>query len=307
MTPSRLTRPEEFEAARGQLLGLAYRMLGNFADAEDVVQDCAFKWLSDTDKEPDNPRAWLVKMCTNRCLDVLRSAARSRISYVGPWLPDQFETESDDETEMQLEIATTLSTAFLLMLERLTPRERAAYLLHDIFEMPFEDVAQALRLTSESTRKLASRARKMITQENVRFVPTIERQSELLGAFEEALRTGMTAHLELMLAEDVDLRADSGGKVVALQDILVGRSEVLSFITSILKIAWTGFELERCFVNGQQGLRVVNQDTIHALVSFGFGREGHVQNLFIQRNPDKLIRNSELEVHLNRQGGIIST
>ncbi|WP_170378817.1 sigma-70 family RNA polymerase sigma factor [Ruegeria atlantica] len=281
-------KTEEFEKARPQLMGIAYRLLGVVAEAEDAVQDTAYKWFSATGPLPDKPVAWLTTVCTNRCLDILKSARRRRTDYVGPWLPEQFESESTLDVESQLEIASSLSTAFLLLLERLTPRERAAYLLHDIFGMAHQDIGQTLGLSTENSRKLASRARRMVSQENVRFVPSAERQKELLEKFRVAIQTGDTHELVKSLSQDVDLRADSGGKVTAITHILEGVEAVLNFFSEVLSPAWNSLQFEMRTVNGCPGLLIWEDDVLHALVSFSVDADQTIRSIFIQRHPEKL-------------------
>ena len=289
-------KTEEFEKARPQLMGIAYRLLGGVAEAEDAVQDTAYKWFAATGPLPDKPAAWLTAVCTNRCLDILKSARRKRTDYVGPWLPEQFESESAEDAENRLEIASSLSTAFLLLLERLTPRERAAYLLHDIFGMSHQDIGQTIGLTTENSRKLASRARRMVSQENVRFVPPAERQKELLETFRMALQTGDMQELVQSLSRDVDLRADSGGKVTAITHILEGADAVCEFFTSVLSPAWEKLQFEMRTVNGGPGLLVWEGNMLHALVSFSFGADQTIRSIFILRHPEKL------ELLLERKG-----
>ncbi|MEN4194546.1 sigma-70 family RNA polymerase sigma factor [Serratia marcescens] len=149
-----------FESRRSFLIGLAYRILGSLADAEDAVQDTYIKWLHADRHSILNPAAWLTTVCTRRCLDLLRAAQQARVDYVGIWLPEPIQTAAAKTPEQTLELSSSLSTAFMLLLERLTPRERAAYLLHDIFDLPYADLATTLGGEETACRKLVSRARK---------------------------------------------------------------------------------------------------------------------------------------------------
>lgn len=286
MTPEE--RAKAFEQARPQLVGVAYRLLGSISEADDVVQDIALKWFGNETPEPESPGAWLTKVCTNRCLDILRSARLKRVDYVGSWIPEQFVTETAPDAAQNLEMASSLTTAFLMMLERLTPRERAAYLLRDIFEMSYHEVADALGVNESNCRQLVSRARKMIGQENVRFVPPEEKQRDLLQSFLAALETGTVDGLARMLCEDVDLRADSGGKVKAIRHVLMGVQPVLEFISGTLGPAWSGSDYGIETVNGQLALVVRNGSVVSALVTLGYQSDGAARSIFIQRNPDKL-------------------
>lgn len=161
-----------FESRRPFLIGLAYRILGSLADAEDAVQDTYIKWLNADRHSILNPAAWLTTVCTRRCLDLLRAAQQARVDYVGIWLPEPIQTAVAKTPEQTLELSSSLSTAFMLLLERLTPRERAAYLLHDIFDLPYADLAMTLGGEETACRKLVSRAReKLAAQRSVKPSP----------------------------------------------------------------------------------------------------------------------------------------
>jgi RNA polymerase sigma-70 factor, ECF subfamily len=279
-----------FEAARPQLLGLAYRLLGSLSDAQDAVQDTYLKWISYDGPALDTPAAWLSRVCTNRCIDHLKLAHHKRVDYVGQWIPEQFQTEFAESAEEQIEIASSLTTAFLLLLERLTPKERAAYLLHDIFAKPFDEIASILDLQPANCRKLATRAREYIAKNNVRHVPEKQRQTKLLDAFQSALQTGDTNQLGKMLRTDSDLRADSGGKVIAVREVLEGQESICSFISNVLSGAWSTMNIFPRMINGALGLHVEDGEELHAAISFGFDSEGQVSNIYIMRNPEKLSR-----------------
>lgn len=298
------TKTTEFEKARPQLLGVAYRLLGSYSEAEDAVQDTAYKWFASDAPLPDKPIAWLTAICTNRCLDVLKSAQKKRMEYVGPWLPEQLETTTDSTPEAQLEIASTLSTAFLLLLERLTPKERAAYLLHDIFNTPHSDIARMLNMSEASARQLAARGRKHVQKGNVRHIPPQERQESLLKGFQEALTTGDVSAFAKTLCDDVDLRADSGGMVIATRHVLRGKDRVVQFLNSVLVPAWSPLRLEEKMVNGQPGIMLWDGDVPHALVSFAYAAEGDIQNIFVLREPEKLRRLTAMRASASANGAL---
>ena len=151
-----------FEKARPALLGLAYRMLGSVADAGDAVQDTFVKWSSADREKIDNQRAWLTTTCTHRCLDILRAAHRTRVNYVGAWLPEPIHTSVDRDIDGELDLADSLSTAFLLLLERLSPKERAAFLLHEVLDQSYTEIAATLGMREAACRKLVSRAKSNI-------------------------------------------------------------------------------------------------------------------------------------------------
>ena len=281
-------RADIFETARPQLLGLAYRLLGSMSDAQDAVQDTFVKWAEYRGPVIETPAAWLSRVCTNRCLDQLKAAHRARVTYVGPWLPDHIVTEHAAGPEEQSEIASSLTTAFLLLLERLTPKERAAYLLHDIFDTPFEEVAFILDLQPANCRKLAARARDYVSKQKVRHVPDDTRQSELLSAFQSALRTGDTAMFGKLLRADADLRADSGGKVIAIRHAIGGPEHICRFISTVLSPAWHDKQITPISINGTLGVLVGEEGRLHASLSFACDSGGLARNIFIIRHPDKL-------------------
>jgi RNA polymerase sigma factor (sigma-70 family) len=290
------THVEIFEAARPRLLGVAYRILGSRAEAEDAVQDTFLRWQGTDIATVGSPGAWLTAACTRRAIDMLRAAYRSRVDYVGNWLPEPVHTLIDSEAEAQMELSSSLSTAFLLMLERLTPRERAAYLLYEIFEMSYADVAASLDMTEPGCRKLVSRAKARIGDDQVRYHPPRERQEQLLAAFEDAIRTGRPGNLATMLASDVRLTADGGGKVAAAAGVMEGEP-VLAFLTERLSEWWAAYEWSFTELNGAPGLILKQEGKIVATVSFAFDRSDRVTDIFIVRNPDKLAGLGETSIH----------
>ena len=284
-----------FEQARPGLLGLAYRLLGSRADAEDAVQDTFLKWQANDRGGIDNPGAWLTTVCTRHCLDILRSADRTRVEYVGPWLPEPVRTANDDtmgaaSPEQASALASSLTIAFLLALQRLTPRERAAYLLHEIFDVPYPEVARTLDLQEPACRQLVSRARGHIERSKVRHATPPTRQRQLLAAFGTAIATGSVDALAGLLSDDVRLSADGGGKVSAARRVMHGSEEVLRFIQTGLHAWWATGRLEEATVNGNRGFLLHDGDAIVSTVSFAYGEDGLLTDVFIMRNPDKLMR-----------------
>lgn len=285
----------QFEQARPGLLGLAYRILGSRADAEDAVQDTFLKWQANDRTGIDNPGAWLTTVCTRHCLDILRSADRARVEYVGPWLPEPVQTANDDAVEPAspehaAALASSLTTAFLLALQRLTPKERAAYLLHEIFDMPYPEVARTLDLQEPACRQLVARARAHIEQAKVRHATPPERQRRLLAAFGTAIATGSVDALAGLLSADVRLSADGGGKVSAARRVMHGPEEVLRFVQAGLHAWWASGRLEETTINGNRGFLFRDGGDIDATVSFAYDEAGLLTDVFIMRNPDKLAR-----------------
>ncbi|HVI59658.1 MAG TPA: RNA polymerase sigma factor SigJ [Luteimonas sp.] len=284
-----------FEQARPGLLGLAYRILGSHADAEDAVQDTFLKWQANDRADVDNPGAWLTTVCTRHCLDILRSADRARVEYIGPWLPEPVQTANDDAIEHATPesasaLASSLTTAFLLALQRLTPKERAAYLLHEIFDVPYPQVARTLELQEPACRQLVARARGHVERAKVRHATPPARQRQLLAAFGTAIATGSIDDLADLLSDDVRLSADGGGKAAAARRVMHGREEVLRFIQAGLHAWWASGRLEEATINGNRGFLLRDGDAIASAVSFAYDEAGRLTDVFIMRNPDKLAR-----------------
>lgn len=276
-----------FEQAQPRLMGLAYRILGSRADAEDAVQDTFIKWQG-TDRDViDNPAGWLTTVCTRRCIDMLQSAHRTRVDYVGTWLPEPVQSVSGDEDA--LELSSSLSTAFLLMLERLTPKERAAYLLHEILEMPYADVATTLDMEEPACRKLISRARRNIERDKVRHVTPLAQQEKLLAAFQDAVAGGDVQRFTALLSDDIELCADSGGKVPAIPRTLHGKADILDFLKNA-QVWWADVRWIETDLNGGRGVVLMGDGETIATMSFAYDAEGRATNIYVMRNPDKLAR-----------------
>ncbi|MBB5206871.1 RNA polymerase sigma factor SigJ [Chiayiivirga flava] len=279
---------DRFEAARPMLLGLAYRLLGSRADAEDAVQDTFLKWQSNERDGVENAQAWLTTVCTRHCLDLLRAADRARVDYIGTWLPEPVQTSDDDaDPALATALDASLTVAFLLALQRLTPKERAAYLLHDIFDRPYSEIAATLELQEPACRQLVTRAREHVATARVRQATPRERQARLLAAFRDAIATGSTALLAGLLREDVRLAADGGGKVTALRRVMHG-AEVHRFIAAGLHAWWTPDMLADATLNAAPGFVVREHGVVTATVTFAWDDDGRVADIFVMRNPDKL-------------------
>ncbi|WP_287882915.1 RNA polymerase sigma factor SigJ [Paracoccus sp. (in: a-proteobacteria)] len=284
-----------FETRRPFLTGLAYRILGSFAEAEDAVQDTWLKWRSAEHGAVSDPAAWLTTACTRRCIDMLRSARRTRIDYVGAWLPEPIQTMTEETPESVVELSASLSLAFLLMLERLAPKERAAFLLREIFDQSYEDVAATLGVREAACRKLVSRARSRVGRAEPGATVPKERQDELLAAFQTAVTTGMTTELAALMAEDIELRADGGGKAPTLLMPLFGKTDVLNFLGEALHGYWQGYRWQPADINSNRGALVFDGANIAASVSLACDARGSLKGVYIVRNPDKLARLGDAE------------
>lgn len=291
---------DAFEQARPGLLGLAYRLLGSHADAEDAVQDTFLKWMASAQQDIRSPAAWLSTACTRRCLDLLRNAHRARVSYVGTWLPEPLQVADEPDPAAEAELASSLGTAFLLLLERLTPKERAAYLLHELFDLGHADVASTLGVGEAASRQLVTRARRHIERARVRNATPAEHQARLLAAFETAIRDGRTDTLATLLADDVRLAADGGGKVAAVRRVFEGPADVLEVIARGLHVWLRESLLERAIINGRLGLLVRNpgDGVLDSVVSFDYDERHALRGVYIVRNPDKLQRVEQAPVRI---------
>jgi RNA polymerase sigma-70 factor (ECF subfamily) len=285
-----------FEPHRRRLLGLAYRMLGSMAEAEDAVQEAYLRW-HDTDRENvAQPRAFLISTTTRICLDVLKSARVRREEYVGPWLPDPVTDTAALAPDTQTELADDLSVALLLVLDRLSPLERAAFLLHDVFDYSFTQVADMLGRNEAACRQLASRARTRVREARpVAAVPSRPasrsvdtRHAELMSAFITASRSGDVATLTRLLASDAKAVTDGGGKVAAALNVIKGAERVAAFLAGVARKGWTD-DLTVLFdtINGLPGLIVSGSTGLVQTVAFEIEGDA-VKAIYVVRNPDKL-------------------
>ncbi len=277
-----------FDALRPRLLRVAYRMLGSMADAEDVVQDAWLRWGASDRDSVRVPEAFLRRVVTRLCLDQLKSARARREEYIGPWLPDPV-IEPDAVEDITLPL--------MLALERLSPLERAAFLLHDVFGESFDDIAESIGRDSAACRQLASRAREHVQAEKPRFPVERAHGLEIAQAFFAASRGGEIGRLSEMLAEDVSLYSDGGGKRPAAARVMRGSSEVTRTFAAIarLTIGRTGELIRYAYVNGLPGFVTREADGVLQTTALLI-ESGRVKAVYVMRNPDKL---RHLETRLN--------
>ncbi|MFN3513782.1 MAG: sigma-70 family RNA polymerase sigma factor [Phenylobacterium sp.] len=275
-----------FEANRPRLQRLAYRMLGSVAEAEDVVQDAWLRWTRAGDEVAD-PAAWLVRTTSRLCIDRLRSAKARREAYRGPWLPEPL---IEELTEDPVERAEDVSVAFLLALERLSPLERAVFLLHDVFDQDYAVVAGTLGRSEAAVRQLASRARAHVQDARPRFSVDQQAAARLATAFMRAASQGDMAALSSLLTEDAIMVTDGGGKRSAALRPLIGREDVMRMFEGL---AWRGaltyeddtFRPVR--INGYPGV-VLNRPDGPMTMAFQPSEDGRLAAIYIMRNPEKL-------------------
>ncbi len=289
-----------FNRLRPRLQGIAYRMLGSLAEAEDLVQDVWLRWHEADPDELDSAEAWLVAVTTRLSIDRLRAAQRRRTDYVGFWLPEPWLTDGEGvpggmgeppaTPEQVLERADDISVAFLVMLERLAPEARAAFLLREVFEADYAEVAQALGKSEAACRQLVHRAKAQLQVGKTRQRVSPEAHLRLLAGFADAARRGDFAALQALLAEDAELISDGGGVVPSFGKVLAGAARIAQLFFAGWRRSELGQEtlrLELVQLNGQWGLlRFIDGrlESAHAMESDG----QHITRIHTQRNPDKL-------------------
>jgi RNA polymerase sigma-70 factor (ECF subfamily) len=269
-----------FDPLRPKLMRVAYRMLGSVADAEDMVQEVFIRWMRADRAAVREPEAFLRRAVTRLCLDQLKSARRQRETYVGPWLPDPVVEEEEEED---------VTLPLMLALERLSPLERAAFLLHDVFGLGFEEVAATIKRDPAACRQLATRARSHVREARPRFRIEKERGLELAKAFFTASRSGDMKTLGAMLAADVSVHADGGGKRPAAIEPIVGFDAVMKVHEKLSALFQAhGSKLLRVgLVNGLPGFVTLEADGELQTTALEI-EEGKVAAIYVVRNPDKL-------------------
>jgi RNA polymerase sigma-70 factor (ECF subfamily) len=274
-----------FEERRGAMTGLAYRMLGSRADAEDVVQDAWIRWRGVEAEAVANPAGFLNRVVTRLCLDRLKSARARREVYVGEWLPEPV-VDADHQ-----DLGEDLSVAFLLALERLTPLERAAFLLHDVFDSPFADVAKTLGRTEAACRQLAARAREHVKAGKPRYRPSPEEEQRLTSAFLAATMSGDETLLRGVLAQDVVMHADGGGIAKATMNPVFGLEKAVRLVLGLKKKFPnpddTVARLAR--INGAPGIVLSQAGVVFQTMGLEIV-DGRIAAVYTMRNPDKLAR-----------------
>ena len=271
---------------RGRLLGLAYRMLGSRSDAEDVVQDAYLRFAGA--REVQNPEAFLVTVVTRLCLDRLRSAKAQREIYVGPWLPEPVVDAEGLSPDAATEFADDLSFALLLALDRLSPLERAAFLLHDVFDIQFAEVAQMIDRTEVACRQLATRARRAVREARPAPPAPPDNHARLLSAFGEAVVSGDVSRLAGMLRDDAIALTDGGGRKTAALNPIKGADKIARFFVSLAaKNTDRNVRIEPTVINGILGALIYIDGKVDHSVSMAIDGE-RIAAIYIVRNPDKL-------------------
>jgi RNA polymerase sigma-70 factor, ECF subfamily len=286
MSPSRPHDADPLAPYRGRLLGLAYRMLGSRSEAEDAVQDAYLRFAGARDVR--NPEAFLVTVVTRLCLDRLKSAKAQREIYVGPWLPEPVFDAEGLAADAATELADDLSFALLLALDRLSPLERAAFLLHDVFDMPFADVAGMIDRTEAACRQLATRARRAVKDARPSPATPPDGHAALLSAFGEAVASGDVSRLAGLLRADAIALTDGGGRKSAALNPIMGADKVARFFIGLAnKNAGRNISIKPTMINGTVGALVYADGELDHSLSVAIDGD-RIAAIYIVRNPDKL-------------------
>lgn len=282
----------QLEELRPGAFAVAYRMLGSVSEAEDIVQEALLR-LHITQQQGErieSPRAYLSTVVTRLCIDQLRSARVRRESYVGEWLPEPLVDDVRADPAAHADVADSLSMAFLVLLESLTPEQRAAFLLREVFDYPYEQIATIIGTAQDNARQLVSRARKHVDQGRPRFEASPEQRERLADRFLAAVAQGDLQALEELLAHDVEVHGDGGGRVRTIPRPVRGRSRVARLLLSFMRAGdpFGGWSLRRVLVNGQPGATVTDAGGhLFAVLQLDI-TAGHVQAVRSIVNPDKL-------------------
>jgi len=285
---------DEFERNRQYLTGLAYRMLGSMSEAQDAVQEAYLRWHTADRAKVANPKAYLSKTVARLCLDQMKSARARREIYVGPWLPEPVLNNAELSADTASEYAHDLSVGLLLALERLSPLERAAFLLHDVFDVGFGEIADLLARNETACRQLAARARDNVRAAHPRFEVAPDTSMAIARAFASALTSGDASGLARLLAKDAVLHSDGGGKVRAALKVIAGRDRIVRFTVGIRHKFKGSAVVDTRFVhiNGMPGIVAMLSDGSLTAIALELARD-RIVAVYLMRNPDKLVQVAE--------------
>jgi RNA polymerase sigma-70 factor, ECF subfamily len=291
--PMRELAPAGVDGFRPRLLGLAYRMLGDVDEAEDVVQEAFLRWHLAEQEAIRAPEGWLVTVVTRLAVDRLRRLATERASYPGPWLPEPVRTDTEflpkpmPETDRRAEITSDLSVALLVLLERLAPEERAAFLLRDVFDTDYADIARILERSTDAVRQMVHRARTRVQTERARVATDPEQHARLLESFVDALTADDAEGVVALLAPDVMLASDGGGRARAARNWLSGRDRVSRFLLGVRRKFAANYSHRIRYLNGEPALITFDHATVISTMTLALDGQ-RIRAIHIMRNPDKL-------------------
>ncbi|HEY8562112.1 MAG TPA: RNA polymerase sigma factor SigJ [Pyrinomonadaceae bacterium] len=278
---------EVFRRHRARLFGIAYRMLGTQSDAEDILQEAYIKWHQADSAGIETPEAWLVTIVTRLSIDRLRKAANARETYIGPWLPEPLAASPAPTPEEEMELASNLSMAFMVLLERLSPVERAAFLLHDIFDLGYTEIARIVGKTETASRQLIHRARERVRADKPRFEANENERAKLIKKFSAASYAGDEAALLALFADEISMTSDGGGKVTAARKIVTGKRKLAHALAMFGAKAGASLTNKLYRINGELGLLTFHEGKIFSATAFEIA-DGKIAAMYRVMNPDKL-------------------
>src|SRR5687768_12138478 len=278
---------EIFRRHRARLFGIAYRMLGTHAESEDILQEAYIRWHQADAETIETPEAWLVTVVTRLSIDRLRKASNERETYIGPWLPEPLAVSDQPTPEEELELASNLSLAFMVLLERLSPLERAVFLLHDIFDCGYADIARIVGKTESASRQLIHRARARVRADKPRFEADEKEREKLIRKFSAASRAGDEKTLLGLFSDEISMISDGGGKVTAARKIVRGKSKLAHALGMFGTKFGAALKTVLYPINGEPGLLTFYEGKIFAATTFEFA-DGKISAMYRVMNPDKL-------------------
>jgi RNA polymerase sigma-70 factor, ECF subfamily len=277
-----------FDQYRSLLFSIAYRMLGSVADAEDMLQETFIRWQQSNEENVRSPRAFLVTIVSRLCINQLQSARVQREEYVGQWLPEPIVTDAASDPFGIIRVDESLSMAFLVLLERLTPVERAVFLLREVFEYEYAEVASILGQTEANCRQILRRARQHLSALRPRFATSEHKKNDLFERFLNAVRTGEMEGLAALLAEDVMLHSDGGGKAIAVPNMVQGSKNVArGILGGLKKLVPANLVRRLVLINGEPGLVNYLNGRPHSVLTIHVS-DGRIQTIYVVSNPEKL-------------------
>jgi RNA polymerase sigma-70 factor (ECF subfamily) len=283
-----VSRTQVFDRNRPLLFSIAYRMMGSVMDAEDAVQEAYLRWERASEDEVRSPSAYLSKVVTRLCIDRLRSARVRREQYVGPWLPEPLLGEQAKEIGGKTDLEDTLSMAFLVLLESLTPVERAVFLLREVFDYEYAEIAALVGKSEANCRQISRRARQSVAARRPRFESSPQQEERLMESFLQASLSGDIEALLALLSDDVTLYSDGGGKTRAALNPIYGADNVARFLTGILRNIPPAFTVRQTRVNGRPGLvGYFGDGSPQSVVTLDVA-EGSIRAMRLVVNPEKL-------------------
>lgn len=283
---------DAFNNHRRLLFGIAYRMLGSVTDAEDMVQETFLRWQQTPQTKVQSAKNYLATTITRLCIDYLRSARVRREQYVGSWLPEPLLTQHSIDPVDRVELADSLSMAFLVMLERLSPIERAVFLLREVFEYDYAQIAQIVDKSAENCRQILRRSRQHIAAARPRFPVSPQQQEQITSQFLAASSQGNLQGLLTLLAKDVTFWSDGGGRVAAALKPLQGAMKVARFLLAIQRKGLSVTSAQIVEINGVPGVLLRGESDVDSVMTFEIV-DGFIQTIYSIRNPEKLQRLSQ--------------